>query len=353
NLQGDGNVSKDMEKIVSEWIITAFVKEGRFDVVERRLLKQVLDEQRLAADGVVNKRSATMIGQLLGARIVITGSLMSYQNIIEVNARIIDVESASIIAAENVKGSSASRLEELVIQMSKKIIRSFPLDGYIVHREGSGVMIDLGRQAGAKKGMRFLVYDEGDVIRHPKTGEVLDVEVVRLGVVSVLKVRKKISEGRIVEERAPGLIQYGKKVKSILEKPKPADGRLYVKTRPAGARVRIMNIREKFTQGMALKSGAYTLDVSAAGHESKTLSIVMKAGENMTVEVSLALTPPPEPSPPSPVEETAPDPGPPAAQAPPPPPPAPEVSSRTGPREIAVFPWRLRKDACSLRRVLT
>ncbi|MCP4687105.1 MAG: hypothetical protein GY859_03585 [Desulfobacterales bacterium] len=40
-------------------------------------------------------------------------------------------------------------------------------------------MIDPGRLAGAKKGMWFLVYDEGDVIRHPKTGEVLDVEVPR------------------------------------------------------------------------------------------------------------------------------------------------------------------------------
>ncbi|MCP4687106.1 MAG: hypothetical protein GY859_03590, partial [Desulfobacterales bacterium] len=139
NLQGDGNVSKDMEKIVSEWIITAFVKEGRFDVVERRLLKQVLDEQRLAADGVVNKRSATMIGQLLGARIVITESLISYRNIIEVNARIIDVESASIIAAENVKGSSASRLEELVIQMSKKKSSApFPSTAILFTGRGAG-----------------------------------------------------------------------------------------------------------------------------------------------------------------------------------------------------------------------
>ncbi len=47
NLQGDGNVSRDMEKIVAEWIITAFVKEGRFEVVERRLLQKVLNEQKL------------------------------------------------------------------------------------------------------------------------------------------------------------------------------------------------------------------------------------------------------------------------------------------------------------------
>ncbi len=351
NLQGDGNVSRDMEKIVAEWIITAFVKEGRFEVVERRLLQKVLNEQKLAADGVVNKQGAAMIGQLLGSRIVITGSLMSYQNIIEVNARIIDVESATIIAAESVKGSTASRLEELVIEMSRKIIANFPLDGYIVHRDGSGVMIDLGRLAGAKKGMRFLVHDEGNVIRHPKTGEVLDVEVVRLGVISVSRVREKISEGRIEEESAPGVIQYGKKVKSVHEKPKPAPGRLHVNTTPAGARIRILTIRAPFRQGMALEGGAHRLEISAEGYETRKMSIVMKAGEAMTVDVFLTRSLPPEPPSPSPVRTSPPEPA--TPEAPASPPSEPEIASKTGPREVAAFPWRLRKDARSLKRVLT
>ncbi len=346
NLQGDGKVSLDMEKIVAEWIITAFVKEGRFDVVERRLLQKVLNEQKLAADGVVNKQGAAMIGNLLGSRIVITGSLMSYQNIIEVNARIIDVESASIIAAESVKGSTASRLEALVIEMSKKIIANFPLDGYIVHREGRGVMIDLGRRAGAREGMRFLVHDEGNVIRHPKTGEVLDVEIVHLGVVAVSRVREKVSEARIVEERAPGAIQYGKKVKSVLEKPKPARGRLQVNAAPSDARVRILNIREPFRQGMALEGGAHLLEISAEGYVTKKLSIVMKAGENRTVDVSLARALPPEPPPSPPVRTSTPEPAPRSPE------PEPEIATETGPREIAALPWRLRKDARSLKRVL-
>ena len=39
-LQGKNYETPDMGKIVAEWIITALVKEGRFDVVERSLLKK-------------------------------------------------------------------------------------------------------------------------------------------------------------------------------------------------------------------------------------------------------------------------------------------------------------------------
>lgn len=41
----------------------------------------------------------------------------------EVNARIIDVESASIITAESVKSTTAIKLEDLVVQMAEKIIK--------------------------------------------------------------------------------------------------------------------------------------------------------------------------------------------------------------------------------------
>ncbi|MEE8541058.1 MAG: FlgO family outer membrane protein, partial [Desulfobacterales bacterium] len=106
-IQGKGDDTEDMGQIVAEWLITAFVKEGRFDVIERRLLKKILGEQELGATGVLDQDSVSQLGKLLGVKVVISGSVMRFQNIIEVNARIIDVESASIIAAESVKDTSA------------------------------------------------------------------------------------------------------------------------------------------------------------------------------------------------------------------------------------------------------
>ncbi len=220
-LQGSNFYNKDMGEIVAEWLITAFVKEGRFDVVERRLLQKIVDEQKLAMSGMVDANSATELGKLLGVKVVITGSVMKVHKMMEVNARIIDVESASIIAAESVKSASAIQLETLVNQMAAKIIRDFPLEGYIVHRDGDKVQVDLGKRAGVKKGMRFIVYKEGNVIRHPKTGEVLDVERIETGNILIKDVRKKTAEAKILSENSSNAIAYGQMVRTADETSEP------------------------------------------------------------------------------------------------------------------------------------
>ena len=58
--------------------------------------------------------------------------------------------------------------------MADKIIKDFPLEGYVVSRTDQKISIDIGRYAGVKAGMRFSVFREGSVIKHPKTGEILE-----------------------------------------------------------------------------------------------------------------------------------------------------------------------------------
>lgn len=216
-LQGEGYETSDMGKIVAEWLITALVKEGRFDVIERMLLKKVLDEQRLGVSGIVDESSASKLGRVLGAKIVITGSIMKFQNVMEVNARIIEVESSSIIAAENVKSTSAVKLEDLVVKMAEKIIKDFPLEGYVAQRKENRVLIDLGKRAGVRTGMQFIVFKEGKVIKHPKTGEVLDIERIETGSVEIKDVKDKTADALILKENSPAVIEVGQMVKSTVE----------------------------------------------------------------------------------------------------------------------------------------
>ena len=214
-LQGGKHDSADMGKIVAEWLITALVKEGRFDVIERRLLEKVLQEQKIGVSGVVDESSASKLGRVLGAKIVITGTVLEFQNVLEVNARILEVESSSIIAAENVKSTSgAARLEDLVVEMAQKIISDFPLEGYIAQREEKTVLLDLGQRAGIRKGMRFIAFKEGRVIKHPKTGEVLDIETIETGEIEIVEVNTKTARGTIVREMSPGAVEYGMMVRS-------------------------------------------------------------------------------------------------------------------------------------------
>jgi len=215
-IQGKGLETEDMGKIVAEWLTTAFVKAGRFDVIERRMLKKILGEQQLGLSGALDSESVSKLGQLLGVQVIISGSVIKFQDVLEVNARIIDVESASILAAENVKNTTATRLQELVVQMADKIISNFPIEGYVVNREQNAVSIDLGKRLGVKPGMRFIVFKEGKTIKHPKTGEILDVEKIQTGLIEIKSTSAKMAKAMIVQENSPNAIAYGQQVKNLV-----------------------------------------------------------------------------------------------------------------------------------------
>jgi TolB-like protein len=393
-LQGSGHETEDMGQIVAEWLVTALVQEGRFEVVERRLLTKIVNEQKLAMSGMLDAESASELGRMLGVKIIITGSVLKFQNIMEVNARIIDVESASIIAAESVKSSSAVGLEDLTKEMADKIIKDFPLEGYIVERTGNRAVIDLGKRAGVKRGMEFIVFKEGKVIKHPKTGEVLFVRRDQIGKIRIDSVRKVISEGTIIAENSSGAVDYGYLVKHVTGpkteppqkepvkkapppppkpvKAKPTVGYLTVKPSPGNASVRITNPGVVYAPGMSLKPGQYQVEVVADGHKTRYEWVTIKAGQNHIVSVALtarkkSTPPPPEPAPapvakPAPAPPPAPKPAPaltprpapaPVAKPAPAPAPSPAPAARPKVRKVAYFPWLLFGEATHFNRRLT
>ena len=234
HLQGENFETDDMGKIVAEWLITAFVKEGRFDVIERKLLGQILEEQQMVEAGLVSQETASEIGRLLGVKVIISGSVMKLRDVLEVNARIIDVASASIITAENVRSRNVHALQPLVVEMSDVIIKNFPLEGYIAKRDGADVVIDLGELAGVKAGMKFMAYKEGEIVRHPKTDEILYVKQNKTGIIEIKNVQQKISEGIILEELNDDAIEYGDFVKSVNDlKPPPAKAETLTQVTPS------------------------------------------------------------------------------------------------------------------------
>ena len=329
-LQGEEFEHKDMGTIVAEWFTTAMVREGRFDVVERRLLEKILGEQKLAMSGIVDAESATQIGKLLGVKVIISGSVMKLKDVTEINARIIDVESASIIAAENVRSTVTGRLQDLVVEMSEKIIKNFPLEGYVVNRSGDSVTIDLGLRTGVKKGMRFIVYKEGQIIKHPKTGEVLDVERIETGKVTIDSVAQKICTANIDEEESPGAINYGQQVKSVVDMT-PKKARLTVTPTPASAKVRIMNISRTYEPGIELEPGPYHVEVAAPGYRTVREWVTLEKNSDKNLPVSLVASPPgsedSQPKAQAVKRETVAAAPPSAPASPPPPAPAPQLSA--------------------------
>lgn len=84
-----------------------------------------------------------------------------------------------------------------------------------------------------------------------------------------------------------GLVIYQFLVPSVPAAPNPLPTvsspgsvfRLQIKTSPAKARVRVMNIPDKYQYGMALPPGQYRIKVDAPGYQSKSLVLQVKAGQ--------------------------------------------------------------------------
>lgn len=214
-VQGDRFEYGDMGGIVAEWMTIALVREGRFEIIERRMLAKLLEEQKLGLAGVVDSATASEVGKVIGVQMLITGTIVNLSGNVSINARIINVENAEIIAAEDAIGDTKGNLMGLVAELTQKIVRAFPIEGYVVERQGQETIIDIGKKSGVKPGMQFAIYKEGKVIKHPKTGAVLEVEKIRTGTLTVVSVTDKICRGKIMSESATGTIANGQTVVSL------------------------------------------------------------------------------------------------------------------------------------------
>lgn len=63
---------------LTEMLTTALVGTGRFIVLERKALSDILTEQQLATSGAVDPSSAPMSGKLLGAQALVRGAVTEY-----------------------------------------------------------------------------------------------------------------------------------------------------------------------------------------------------------------------------------------------------------------------------------
>ncbi len=209
---GKGHADAEVGHAVADRLITALEKDGRFEIVEPGLIKKVIREQQLILDKKEHRLIITDSAKLLGAEVLISGFVMKYQDIIEVEVRVINVDSASIIAAESAKTTAAASLERMADQLIKKVINIFPFKGIVVFRKGASIAVDLGRCDGAKTGMHFAVFKEHKFIRCPETKLVIDCDRIQTGIFEIENVKDKISTASITVEKFPGAITTGQVV---------------------------------------------------------------------------------------------------------------------------------------------
>jgi len=102
------------EELITQLSIGA--NAGQFDVVERRQLARVLQEQELTDSSLFDAQSISKIGKILGIEAIVTGSIADLGTDVKVNARAISVESAKVFAAASTKIPKTDTVLQLMRQ---------------------------------------------------------------------------------------------------------------------------------------------------------------------------------------------------------------------------------------------
>jgi TolB-like protein len=116
----------DMEKLkkgLADMLISDLSNVSMLNIVERDKLEAILSEQQLSKSKNFDPATASKVGKLLGAQIILTGGYFDMLGSIRIDARFIDVETGKVLKSDGLDGQ-ISDFFKLQKQLSWKIIRN-------------------------------------------------------------------------------------------------------------------------------------------------------------------------------------------------------------------------------------
>lgn len=116
-----GPETKGMGGQAADLLFASLVVDPSLNLVDREDLDNTLGEQKLNLSGVVNPAEAIQIGQLTGAKIIVTGSVFQVQNSLYLVAKIIGTETSRVLGA-SAKGPVGDGLDALATGLGQEVI---------------------------------------------------------------------------------------------------------------------------------------------------------------------------------------------------------------------------------------
>ena len=277
----------DLGKGMRALLIKRMSDSGKFRLVERAKIKQVMGEQDFGASGRVKQGTQARIGRIIGADIILAGDITVFgrddkhrqvgggggnglpgafggirvgskedKAVVQVNIRLVDVESSEILQASEAKGESLRKSNSFAVagfgnggagggggfdmgssnfaatiigEATIKAIdgvaefldanenkipeRSLDAEGKIATIEGAQVYLSIGSNDFVSKCDRFEILKVIKEVKDPATGEVLDVVTAPVGQAVVTDVRDRISICAFNGSSAPQVGYLARKVK--------------------------------------------------------------------------------------------------------------------------------------------
>ena len=122
NTSEEAGLNK-LKKGLAGMLISDLSNVNMIDIVERDRIEEILNEQNLNNSGKFDQNSASKVGKLLGAEMILTGAYFEMFGSFRIDARFIDVETGAILKSEGVDGGS-SNFFKLEKQLVWKIIKN-------------------------------------------------------------------------------------------------------------------------------------------------------------------------------------------------------------------------------------
>lgn len=99
NLNQTETAALDLGELLANKVIEALAESGKWNVVEREQLILALEELNLSSTSMVLDSTRLKIGKIVGANYMVFGTFMKMMQMLQLNLRLVDVETGRVIKA--------------------------------------------------------------------------------------------------------------------------------------------------------------------------------------------------------------------------------------------------------------
>ncbi|MBU2568225.1 MAG: SUMF1/EgtB/PvdO family nonheme iron enzyme [Elusimicrobia bacterium] len=238
---------------ISEFVRTGLINTELFNMVDRRNMEQILQEQKFQISGCTTEECAVKMGQLLNVQKIVTGKVIKLGGKFYITANIIDVETGRIAISERLDATGIDQLadksESLAAILANRLLGKRPTP-----KMGSVAPFPVTEEIA--KGSAFIQSDPPDAeifIDGEKLGRTPMKVEVSIGQRQLVLMK----EGYIDKSAQLNII--ADTTVKISETLTPMLGSVLIKSNPAGARVWFDGNYRGMTDSAGLKISGITL----------------------------------------------------------------------------------------------
>lgn len=232
---------------LTEMLTSELFKTGRFIMVERAALADIVKEQELGQTGLIRGGTAAKVGELLGAQLLVAGAVTEFESQssgggggagyrgfnlqlqtsnahVGIDIRLVDSSTGQILKSQNASGiakttsmgfganikgvqfgSDAFEKTPLGQATRDAIFKAvlfiiaemeiLPWTGRVVQTKGKDVYVNAGSNVNLKPGLVLAAYIKGEDLIDPATGLSLGSQDTRVGTIVLRDIQERFSIG--------------------------------------------------------------------------------------------------------------------------------------------------------------